>query len=444
MDVQTADRLRQEYPLDGTDVAEGKTKKIRRLVGDDRVSVFSKDDITAGDGLKHDLIQGKGVLANETTCHIFRLLKECGLPVAFVEQDGPDSFIAPECQMLPYEVVVRREALGSYLKRHPYLQRRHYFPKLVVEFYLKTKDRDWKGIQLICDDPLMQYVQEADEIQLFDPAKPIHGQQPFLTLPASEVFTAKEQWKHFPKMERLAKVAFLILEKAWQILGFCYVDFKVEFGRTLNDELLLADTIDSDSGRLLDQAGKHVDKQYYRDGGDLDNTKRLYELVANLTSQFKLPRQQIILWRGSASDNMEAFLKAVEAFGAEFPQNFDMPIVTHSAHKEPAQAIEALDRMLQAVPNSVVIVYVGLSNAAGPMLSATSTATVIAVPASITEFSDDVWSSLRTPGDVPVSVVLRPANAIMNALQILSLNNPFFYALLRERIEKRRVNTLLI
>jgi phosphoribosylaminoimidazole-succinocarboxamide synthase len=86
----------------GALVTEGKTKKIYQVTGDsDLVTVISKDDITAGDGAKHDIISDKGRLANRTTCNVFRLLKACGLPVGFEKQDSTNSFIAPKCLMLP-------------------------------------------------------------------------------------------------------------------------------------------------------------------------------------------------------------------------------------------------------------------------------------------------------------------------------------------------------
>ena len=89
-------------------MTEGKTKKIHQVAGSsDLVTLISKDDITAGDGAKHDVIPDKGRLATATTCNVFRLLKACGLPVAFEEQDSATSFVAPKCAMLPYEVVVR-------------------------------------------------------------------------------------------------------------------------------------------------------------------------------------------------------------------------------------------------------------------------------------------------------------------------------------------------
>ena len=157
MDARTAERPSMTYPL-GALVAEGKTKTDssgRRPARPGRAYV-AKDDITAGDGAKHDIIPDKGRLATTTTCNVFRLLKACGLPVAFEEQDSATSFIAPGCHMLPYEVVVRREAHGSYLKRNPHFAKGQLFPQLIVEFFLKTKDRNWKGKPLVCDDPLMQ------------------------------------------------------------------------------------------------------------------------------------------------------------------------------------------------------------------------------------------------------------------------------------------------
>src|ERR1700682_5164122 len=152
-----SERLAAKHPL-GALVAEGKTKKIHLVKGSsDLVTVIAKDDITAGDGAKHDIIPDKGRLATATTSNVFRLLKACDLPVAFVDQDSATSFVAPKCEMLPYEVVVRREAHGSYLKRNPHFSKGQLFPQLIVEFFLKTKDRDWKGKPLVCDDPLLIY-----------------------------------------------------------------------------------------------------------------------------------------------------------------------------------------------------------------------------------------------------------------------------------------------
>ncbi len=435
--TKTEQRPRTKHALGGL-VTEGKTKKIYQVTGDpDLVTIISKDDITAGDGAKHDVISGKGSLANKTTCNVFRLLKACGLPVAFEEQDSASSFIAPKCTMLPYEVVIRREAHGSYLKRNPHLSKGQLFPQLIVEFFLKTKDKNWKGKSLVCDDPLLIYQEAASQIRLFNPAKPIHGQEPFLVLSESEVFSHREELKFFPEMRRIARRAFLVLEKAWQLEGGALVDCKVEFGFDTKGQLLLADVIDNDSWRVIEN-GSYIDKQVYRDGGSLDDVAAKYRLVAEVTSGFRLPRQRIVLWRGSEKDKTDVFSEALGDLKSL------MTVVTCSMHKEPMAGTGILHRLAQEVPDSVIIAYIGRSNGAGPSLSAMSTVPVITVPASVKEFPDDVWSCLRVPSNVPVMTVLDPLNAVLAALQILSARNPRLYADVREEIENRTINTIQI
>lgn len=429
MNIQASKQL-------GALVTEGKTKKVFQIKGSDLVSVISKDDITAGDGAKHDIIPDKSKLANATTSNVFRLLKACGLPVAFVEQDSPTSFTAPNCQMLPYEVVVRREAHGSYLKRTPHFTKGQLFPKLIVEFFLKTKDKDWKGKPLIADDPLMNRTDDG-KIELFNPAKPIIGQEPFLVLTDADVFSKPDESKLYPEMSRIATRAFLILEKAWQLEGGRLVDFKVEFGTDAKGTLLLADVIDNDSWRVVESGG-YIDKQVYRDGGSLDDVASKYRRVAEITSRFNVPKQRIILWRGSEKDNPEAFTKAL---GDLAPM---MEVVTCSIHKEPVKGAEIVYRMLQEVPDTVIIAFIGRSNGAGPVLSALSAAPVITVPASVKDFPDDVWSCLRAPSSVPVMTVLEPSNAVLAALQILSARNPKIYAQVRGAIEDRTANVIRI
>jgi phosphoribosylaminoimidazole carboxylase/phosphoribosylaminoimidazole-succinocarboxamide synthase len=437
VDARTEDRPTPKYSL-GTLVAEGKTKKIVQVVGrSDLVALVSKDDITAGDGAKHDIIPDKSKLANATTCNVFRLLKACGLPVAFEHQDSPTSFVAPLCTMLPYEVVVRREAHGSYLKRNPHFAKGQLFPKLIVEFFLKTKDKNWKGKPLLADDPLMLHKDGASQIELYVPSKPVQEQQPFLTLATSEVFTRTDEAKLYPEMSRLARYAFLVLEKAWQLEGGTLVDFKVEFGFDAKGNLLLADVIDNDSWRVI-ESGHYIDKQVYRDGGALDDVATKYRQVAEITGHFQVPQQRIILWRGSESDSTEVFTKALGNL-ADL-----MQVVTCSIHKEPVAGAGILQKMIQEVPDCLVIAYIGRSNGAGPTLSAMSTIPVITVPASIKEFPDDIWSSLRAPSKVPVMTVLEPSNAVLAALQILSARSPRIYAQVRSEIEDRAVNTVQI
>jgi len=339
--------------------------------------------------------------------------------------------------MLPYEVVTRREAHGSYLKRHPHIAKGQLFPQLIVEFYLKTKDKNWKGKPLVADDPLMDYAEGGSQIRLFNPAKPLLGQEPFLTLSTKDVFSHADEPKFYPEMRRIARQAFLVLEKAWQLEGGTLVDLKVEFGFDSKGRLLLADVIDNDSWRVIED-GSYIDKQVYRDGGALDDVSAKYRRVAEITDRFRLPRQRIILWRGSETDKTDAFTAALG------PLADLMTVVTCSIHKEPVAGAATLHRMAQEVPDTVVIAYIGRSNGAGPVLSAMSTIPVITVPASAKEFPEDVWSCLRAPSKVPVMTVMDPSNAVLAALQVLSARNPAIYAHVRAEIEARTMNTIAV
>ncbi len=426
---------------------EGKTKIVFESVGDPGLCILeAKDDITAGDGAKHDVIAGKAELATRTTSNVFRLLAASGVPVAFREQIDAVRFHAEKCTMLPYEVVVRREAHGSYLMRHPQLEQGHIFPRLLVEFFLKTKDKVWEERPLPKDDPYIDFGVGWFPAHLHRPDVPTWQDGAYIfTL---DEFPGRENRSElFPAMSRIARHAFLILEKAWQLVGRRLVDFKVEFGFNTEGELLLADVIDNDSWRVIEE-GAYIDKQLYRDGTSLDVVSQSYRQVAELTERFALPhRQLIILWRGSEKDDLKAFHEALAPFGFKEVEPFPvtegrLAVISCSAHKQPVRAYQELAWLVQQVPDAVVIAYVGRSNGLGPTLAANTTVPVITVPASIRDFSGDVWSSLRVPSDVPVMTILEPKSAVIAALQILAMRNPRLYAMLRLQQEERLTNVV--
>ena len=425
-------------------IAEGKTKQVIAVDGNpDEADFVAKQDITAGDGKKHDVIPNKDQMATRTTCNVFRLLQACGLPVAFLKQINLTTFRGLLCKMIQLEVVVRREAHGSFLKCYPEFEKGHLFPRLVVQFFLKTTGKKWRGHDLVCDDPLMRLVgglgDKLERIELFDPKLPMSSQQPFLTLAVDEAFRGSEEWTQLESIADLARKAFLVLEKAWQLQGKRLVDFKVEFGLGPKGQLLLADVIDNDSWRVLDNDGQYIDKQVYRDGGSLDEVARKYLMVSELTNGFSLPKQQVVIWTGSMNDDVSLIQKAFEPFKGRYPSlavNYEIC----SVHKEPIKAIERLQQIVQNVTDSVIIALIGRSNGAGPVLSAHTTVPVITVPESFKSFPDDVWSSLRTPSNVPVMTVLEQSNAVLAALNILSARSPWLYMMLRQELEKRLVN----
>src|SRR5437588_77272 len=136
----------------------------------------------------------------------------------------------------------------------------------------------------------LREARQYEFLHRFNPATPMHGQEPFLVLSESEVFGYDEEWKIFPEMRRTARRAFLVLEKAWQLEGGTLVDLKVEFGFDSKGHLLLADVIDNDSWRVV-EGGSYIDKQVYRDGGSLEDVAAKYRLVSALTYRLRLPRK---------------------------------------------------------------------------------------------------------------------------------------------------------
>ncbi len=441
-------------------LTEGKTKIIFRLHypgQENKVIVQSKDDITAGDGKKHDVWKEKGRIANQTTCNVFRLLNNCGIPTAFIAEVSKSTFSAYECEMIPYEVVLRREAHGSALKRNPEFSRGQYFPKIIVEFFFKTKNNNWNNRKLVCDDPLIKF--HDDRIELFDAATPIQSQKSFLTL---HDFPLQRQRKVLEEISFWAKKVFYILEKSWQLLGKKLVDLKLEFGfinTPTGKQLVLSDVVDNDSWRVLEE-NSYLDKQVYRDGGGREEVMRNFQKVADLTSLFTLPKQKIIFWRGSDKDDFKEAEKAyvsytMSSFSAEqdlqyglerLANNDDCLIdfsIVKSVHKKPIESVARIHQLIQETPNSVLVVLVGMSNGAAPTLSGQITIPVITVPANIKEHPEDVWSSLRMPSDMPVMVVGDVKNAILNALRILAANNPRIYAELRIRQEENLTNFLV-
>jgi phosphoribosylaminoimidazole-succinocarboxamide synthase len=189
--------------------------------------------------------------------------------------------------MFNYEIVVRHKADGSYCERYPETPKGYVFPEPIVEFFLKTKGKNFKGKPLVCDDPYMTFDKSAGTISLYDAHRPMKDQlEPFLVLEAIEVFVVDNEWKYFAKMRKIAVDTFHIVRQCFAKLGYDYIDFKVECGLTAYFRVVIADLIDGDSGRIQDPDGIYIDKQYYRDGGDLENMMKKFQLIAELTRQF--------------------------------------------------------------------------------------------------------------------------------------------------------------
>lgn len=266
-----------QYKL-GSVVAEGKTKVVREVLSHKHLGHFlSKDDITAGDGKMHDVIKRKGELCNSASCYVFEFLRRQNIPLAYRNPYDTGSLIAEIGSMLPFEVVSRLEADGSYVKRE-HVMRGTRFRKPVVEFYLKTKGRSFRGVKLPCDDPLLTINKDIASIWL--PSVPLIAQEPIVKFPLQEA-------KWIPVMRSLNLKVARALKDPFEAAGFRLVDFKCEYMLDHFGQLCLADTFSPDEFRAIHMvSGEYYDKQYYRDGGNHQELLRRYGIMVQILAGF--------------------------------------------------------------------------------------------------------------------------------------------------------------
>ncbi len=245
-------------PQFGPMLAAGKTKIMYADPNDETLAyMVSKDQITAGDGARRNELAGKARWSTITTANVFRLLNQEAIETHFVQQVNDTTLLVRRCEMLPVEVVMRRIATGSYLKRHPEVSEGTRFEPVLVETFLKDDARH---------DP---QIWEEDIVKMG-------------LATSSQVAWIAQQGQR----------VFVTLERAWAKVDVTLVDLKIEFGRDTRGELLVADVIDNDSWRLWPGGDKNrmLDKQVYRNlpnvtEQDLQGIADRYALVAELVSK---------------------------------------------------------------------------------------------------------------------------------------------------------------
>jgi phosphoribosylaminoimidazole-succinocarboxamide synthase len=266
-------------------LAEGKTKIVEDA-GNGEVLVRSKDNITAGDGAKHDRLAGKAAASTRTTCNIFELLERNGVRTHFVDRVDDVTFRARNVEMIPLELVARRCASGSFRDRFPDLSDGAVFEELVFEIFEKDDANH---------DPLLDFDFDAGVVRRRVPnEKAAAAIGPDVT--AGDLITeeplgtsryADVSPEFIASLRSRTVSAFEVIEDAWKQHGGVYIDFKIEcgFDRETGD-LLVADVIDSDSGRLR-FGNVDMSKQSYRDGtATLPEIKKKFDEVAVLTDRF--------------------------------------------------------------------------------------------------------------------------------------------------------------
>ena len=259
-------------------IGEGKTK-ILYDVSEYKILIKNKSTLTAGDGEKKDVLEDKNIFSNETTCNCFRLLKEKGIPTHFIEKVSPDSFFARKVDMIPIELVARRIATGSYLRRHPETVEGTIFADIIIEFFFKDDS---------LHDPLMIWHEKEKIFKLYN-AK---DQTKFLkNLPESILIPSNMRGiKH---LSNITRRVFTVLEDAWKKQNVALVDMKIECGiDTETNNIIVADVIDNDSWRIWPAGDKKnmKDKQVFRDNemtpGIRKKLKKNYAWVAEATKKF--------------------------------------------------------------------------------------------------------------------------------------------------------------
>jgi phosphoribosylaminoimidazole-succinocarboxamide synthase len=226
---------------------EGKAKILWETDEPGRMVQEFKNDATAFDGTKHELIEGKGVLNNRISSHLFELLGSRGVRTHFVEKISDKEMAVERLQMLPIEVVVRNVAAGSMVKRLGVEKGRRFDPP-IVEFYLK-------------DDSLHDPLLSEEHVRALGLA-------------------TEEQ---IAELKRRALEINGILGTFLRERGIVLVDFKLEFG--LKDgELVLGDEISPDTCRFHDAAtGEIMDKDRFRQdlGGFIEAYSEILSRVSS-------------------------------------------------------------------------------------------------------------------------------------------------------------------
>ncbi|WP_297238996.1 phosphoribosylaminoimidazolesuccinocarboxamide synthase [uncultured Faecalicoccus sp.] len=223
-------------------IYEGKAKKVYATDDPNYVIVDYKDDATAFNGLKKGTIVGKGAINNRMTNYLMKVLETKGVPTHFVEELDERRTVVKKVNIIPLEVIIRNKAAGSFSKR------------LGIE----------EGTALKCSTIEFSYKDD-------DLGDPLINSYMAIAIGAS---TREE-------IETIKEYAFTVnevLKEFFAGIGIELIDFKLEFGKTADGQIVLADEISPDTCRYWDiKTGKHLDKDTFR--RDLGDPEGAYQEV---------------------------------------------------------------------------------------------------------------------------------------------------------------------
>lgn len=219
---------------------EGKAKKVFATDDPNLVIVSYKDDATAFDGMKKGEIAGKGVVNNRMSNYLMSLLEKAGVPTHFVKELSDRETLVKKVSIVPLEVIIRNVSAGSFAKRYG-VEEGIVFDSPTIEFSYKNDD---------LHDPLLNSYHAL----------------------ALKLATKEE-------IEKIKAMAFKInevLKEYFAGLKVKLIDFKLEFGRTPEGEIVLADEISPDTCRFWDaETNEKLDKdRFRRDLGGVEDAYR--------------------------------------------------------------------------------------------------------------------------------------------------------------------------
>ena len=248
-------------------IYEGKSKSVFKTEEDGIVNIFFKNDITAFNGEKHDVVKDKGLMNCYMSAFFMRMFTENNIPNHFLEMVDDQTQRCVSVDIIPVEVVVRNIAAGSFCKRFG----------IEKGTRIKTQRRSsvYREPGINGDTPLVEFFFKSDE----------HGDPPMSKEHAIMFGMAtSEELEH---MRYVALQVNNVLVDYWSKLDIDLVDFKIEFGRTKTGTVILADEMTPDACRLWKTGTQEsMDKDVYRFGPGVDalaeSYKALYDQIKSV------------------------------------------------------------------------------------------------------------------------------------------------------------------
>ncbi len=226
-------------------IYEGKAKVLYATDDKNLLIQYFKDDATAFNNLKKDVIAGKGILNNAISERIMLDVSRCGVPTHFIKKLNEREQLIKKVSIIPLEVIVRNISAGSMAKRLG-IEEGLQLQSPVFEICYK---KDALGDPLINDDHAVNVLQVVS-------------------------------FEHLAEIKKYTLKINQFLQKLFADINIKLVDFKIEFGLDSDGKILLADEISPDSCRLWDaNTSEKLDKDRFR--RDLGGLVEAYTEVAS-------------------------------------------------------------------------------------------------------------------------------------------------------------------